>query len=166
VFSFLIPHLNPFTLFTPKNDKQQKKLFFAPTKMNKTGRNKNSLLMTSPSAEPSVIPQMGKQQVLHSLQIWIRSQAGPRRGTCLSILTNLTLSPCLSERDRLETPPPPALSTFSTILLIKSFHSSFWSSRSAMIFPGKATFLSCPPKPVVDWASHVMQSPSLAHLSS
>ena len=57
-----------------------------------------SLLMTPPSAEPSVIPQIGKQQPLHSLQIWIKSQAGPTRGTCLSIGTNLTLSLCLSER--------------------------------------------------------------------
>ena len=57
-----------------------------------------SLLMTPPSAVPSVIPQIGKQQLLRSLQIWIKSQAGPTRGTCLSIQTNLTLSLCLSER--------------------------------------------------------------------
>ena len=54
--------------------------------------------MTPPSAIPSVIPQTGKQQLLHSLQIWIKSQTHPTRGTCLSILTNLTLSLCLSER--------------------------------------------------------------------
>jgi len=57
-----------------------------------------SLLMTPPSAVPSVIPQIGKQQLLHSLQIWVKSQAGPTRGTCLSSLVNLTLSHCLSER--------------------------------------------------------------------
>ena len=36
-----------------------------------------SLLMTPPSAVPSVIPQTGKQQLLRSLQIWIKSQTGP-----------------------------------------------------------------------------------------
>ena len=49
-----------------------------------------SLLMTPPSAVPSVVPQTGKQQLLRSLQIWVKSQIGPTRGTCLSILTNLT----------------------------------------------------------------------------
>ena len=57
-----------------------------------------SLLMTPLSAIPSVIPQIGKQQPLHPLQIWIKSQVGPTLGTCLSILTNLTLSLCLSKR--------------------------------------------------------------------
>ena len=57
-----------------------------------------SLLMIPPSAVPSVIPQTGKQQLLRSLQIWIKSQTGPTCGTCLSIRTNLTLSLCLSER--------------------------------------------------------------------
>ena len=54
--------------------------------------------MTLPSAVPSLIPLIGTQQPLHSLQIWVKSQAGPTRGTCLSILTNLTPSPCLSKR--------------------------------------------------------------------
>uniref|UniRef100_A0A8C4N128 Uncharacterized protein n=1 Tax=Eptatretus burgeri TaxID=7764 RepID=A0A8C4N128_EPTBU len=72
--------------------------------------------MTPPSAVPSVIPQVGKQQPLHALQIWIKSQAGQTLGTCLSILTNLTLSLCLAKRTVWKTPP----STFSTILL-KSF---------------------------------------------
>ena len=58
----------------------------------------NELLNPPPSAAPSVIPQIGKQQPLRSLQVWIKSQTGPTRGTCLSILTNLTLSLCLSER--------------------------------------------------------------------
>ena len=40
-----------------------------------------SLLMTSPSAVPSAIAQVGKQQRLHYLQIWIKSQAGPTHGT-------------------------------------------------------------------------------------
>ena len=57
-----------------------------------------SLLMTPPSAIPSVIPQTGKQLLLRSLQIWVKSETDPTRGTCLSILTNLTLSLCLSER--------------------------------------------------------------------
>ncbi len=57
-----------------------------------------SLLMTPPSAVPSVIPQTGKQQLLRSLQIWIKSQTGPTRGTRVSIRTTLTLSLCLSER--------------------------------------------------------------------
>ena len=57
-----------------------------------------SLLMTPPSAIPSVIPQTGKQQLLHSLQIWIKSQTRPTCGTRLSIRTNLRLSRCLSER--------------------------------------------------------------------
>ena len=56
----------------------------------------------------------------------------------LSILTNLTLSLCLSEK--------------------KSFHSSFWVSLSAMIFPGKATFPTWLPKPVADWESSIVQS--------
>ena len=62
--------------------------------------------MTPPSAVPSVIPQTGKQQILTSLQTWVKSQTGPTRGTCLSILTNLTLSLCLSDKDRLEPLPP------------------------------------------------------------
>ena len=110
----------------------------------------------------TVIPQIIKQQPLHSLQIWIKSQAGQTRGTCLSILTNLTLSPCLSERTVWKPPP----FTFSTILLKKSFHFSFWVSLSAMIFAGKVTFLTWLPKPVTEWASSIMQSPSSAHLCS
>ena len=35
-------------------------------------------------AGPSVIPQIGNQQPLCPLQIWIKSQTGPTRGTCLS----------------------------------------------------------------------------------
>ena len=96
-----------------------------------------SLLMTPLSAIPSVIPQTGKQQLLPSLQIWVKSQTGPTRGTYLSIWTNLTLSRCLSERTIWKTPP----STFSTILWKKSFLSSFWVSLSAIIFPGKPHFL-------------------------
>ena len=107
-----------------------------------------SLLMTPPSVVPSVIPQTGKQQLLRSLQIWVKSQTGPTCGTCLSIRTNLTLSLFLSERTVWKSPPPP--STFSTIL---------WVSLSAMIFPGKATFTSWPPKPVIDSASSSVQSP-------
>ena len=57
-----------------------------------------SLLMTPPSSLPSVVPQTGKQHLLPSLQIWVKSKTGPTRGTCLSILTNLTLSLCLSKR--------------------------------------------------------------------
>ena len=61
-----------------------------------------------------------------------------------------------------ENPP----STFSTILWKKSFHSSLWVSLSAMIFPGKGTSPSWPPKPFTNWESPIVQSPSLAHLSS
>ena len=93
-------------------------------------------MMTPPSAVPSVIPQTGKPQLLRSLQIWIKSQTGPTRGTCLSIRTNLTLSLCLSERTIWKTPQ----STFSTILCKKSFNSSFWVSLSAMIFSGNPHF--------------------------
>ena len=46
----------------------------------------------------TVIPQTGKQQLLRSLQIWVKSQTGQTRGTCLSIRTNLTLSLYLFER--------------------------------------------------------------------
>ena len=38
------------------------------------------------------LPQTGKQQLLHSLQIWVKSQAGQTCGTCLSTLTIVTLS--------------------------------------------------------------------------
>ena len=84
-----------------------------------------SLLMTPPSAVPSAIPQTGKQQPLHSLQIWIKSQTGSTCGTCLSIHTNLTLSQCLSKRTVWKPPPSLTQSTLSTILLKTSFHSSF-----------------------------------------
>ena len=43
-------------------------------------------------------PSDRQPQLLHSLQIWVKPQTGPTRGTCLSIQTNLTLSLCLSER--------------------------------------------------------------------
>ena len=68
----------------------------------------------------------------------------------------------------LELPPPPSLhqSTFSTILLKKSFHSSFWVSLFAMVFSGKATFPIRPQKPVTDWESSILQRPSSDHLSS
>ena len=59
-------------------------------------------------------------------------------------------------KDHLENPP----STFSAILWKKSFLSSFWVSLSAMTFPGKATFQTSPPKPVADWESFIVQSPS------
>ena len=65
-------------------------------------------------------------------------------------------------KDRFVNPP----STFATILWEKSFLSSFWVSLSTMIFPWKATFPTWPPKPVADWESSVVQSPSSAHLSS
>ena len=62
-----------------------------------SGKSSISLLITPPSDVPAVIPQTGKPELLRSLQIWIKSQTGPTRGTCFSILTNLTLSLCLSE---------------------------------------------------------------------
>ena len=60
--------------------------------LSDSGKSSISLLMTTPSAVPSVIPQTGKQKLLRSLQIWVKSQTGPTRGTCLSILTNLISS--------------------------------------------------------------------------
>ena len=39
-------------------------------------------------------------------------------------------------------------------------------SLSAMIFLGQTTYPSWPPKPAANWASSVVQSPSLAHLNS
>ena len=111
-----------------------------------------SLLKTPPSAVPSVIPQISKQQLIHSLQIWIKSQAGPTLGT--SFNPDKSHSHCLFERT---TWNPPTPSIFSTILLKKSFHSSCWVSLSAMIFPGKATFPNWPPKPVADWTSSGVQ---------
>ena len=68
-----------------------------------------SLLMTPPSAVPSAIHQIGNQQPLHSLHIWRKSQAGPTCGTCLSILTNLTISLCFSERTIWNPPNPPPI---------------------------------------------------------
>uniref|UniRef100_UPI00358F52C5 6-phosphogluconate dehydrogenase, decarboxylating isoform X1 n=1 Tax=Myxine glutinosa TaxID=7769 RepID=UPI00358F52C5 len=47
---------------------------------------------------------IGRLQPLHSLQTWTISQTGQTSGTCLSILTNLTLSLCL-RKDRLDNPP-------------------------------------------------------------
>ena len=67
-------------------------------------------------------------------------------------------------KDHLEPHHPP--SNLSKILWKKAFLSSFWVSLSAMTFPGKATFPTWPPKPVADWESSVVQSPSSAHLSS
>ena len=115
--------------------------------------------MTPPSAGPSVIPQIGKQQPFHTLQIWIKLPGGPTCGTCLSILTNHTHSQCLSKRKGPSEHPPPY---FLNNPLEEVFHSSFWESLFAMIFPGKATFANWPPKSV--WASSVVQSPFLAHL--
>ena len=49
------------------------------------------------------ITQIGKQQPLHPLQMWVKSQGGPTRGTCLSSLKNLTLTMSLW-KDHLEHP--------------------------------------------------------------
>ena len=57
-------------------------------------------------------------------------------------------------------------STFSTILLRKFNHSNSWVSQSAMIFLGQTTFQSWSPRPATNWASCVIQSPSLVHLNS
>ena len=66
-----------------------------------------SLLMTPPSAVPSLILQIGKQQPLHYLQIWIKSQGGPTLGTCLSILLSLTLTMSLRKNCLEISPTPP-----------------------------------------------------------
>ena len=48
-----------------------------------------SLLMIPPTAIPSCIPQIGWQQLLHSLQIWIKSQADPpQTGLIWAFLSN------------------------------------------------------------------------------
>ena len=62
--------------------------------------------MTPPSAVPSVVPQIGRQQPLHSLQIWIKSQAGQTLGTCLNPDKSHILTMSL-HKDCLETPPTP-----------------------------------------------------------
>ena len=66
-----------------------------------------SLLMTPPSAVSSVIPQIGKQQLLPSLQIW-------RKITNWSNTWNMSFNPDKSHtltmslrKDRLENPPHP-----------------------------------------------------------
>ena len=122
--------------------------------------------MTPPSAVPSVIPQMGKQQLLPSLQIWIKSQTGPTRGKCLSRLTNLTLSLCFSERtiwNPLPRPSPnyilnnPLEEVLSFKLLgLTICHDLSWESHLSNLAR----------KPLTDWESSIVQSPSLAHLSS
>ena len=68
------------------------------------GKSSLTLLMTPPSAVPSLIPLIIRQQPLHSPQSWIKSQAGQTLGICLSILSNLTPSPCFSERTIWEPP--------------------------------------------------------------
>ena len=125
-----------------------------------------SLLMTPPSAVAFVIPQTSKQQLLRSLQIWIKSQTGPTRGTFLSMLTNLTLSRCLSERTVWNPPPPhppiyflnnPLEEVLSFKLLgLTICHDFSWESHISKLAS----------KPVAGWESSVVQSPSPAHLSS
>ena len=121
-----------------------------------------SLLMTPPSVVPC--HPSDRQAAASSLSAYLD------KITNWSNTWNMSFNPDKSHtltmslrKDRLKKPTP---STFSTILLKKSFHSSFWVSLSAMIFPGKATFPTLPPKPVADWESSVVQSPSSAHLSS
>ena len=92
-----------------------------------------SLLMTPPSAVPSVIPQISKQQPLHFLQIWIKSQVGPTCGTCLSTLTNLTLTMSL-RKDRLENSPVYFLNKPLEVLSLKLLglticHDLSWESH-------------------------------------
>ena len=105
-----------------------------------------SLLMTPPSAVPC---HPSYRQAAASL-----CSADLDKITIWSNTWNMSFNPNKSHtptmflrKDRLE----PPTSTFSTILLKKSFHSSFCVSLPAMIFPGKATFPSWPPKPVTDW---------------
>ena len=74
--------------------------------LSDSGKSSIFLLMTPPSAVPSVLPQIGKQQPLHSLQIWIKPKAGLTLGAHLSSLTNLTLTMSL-QKDGLQTTPHP-----------------------------------------------------------
>ena len=108
--------------------------------------------MTPPSAMTSVIFQTGSLQPHPS---WLHTWNMP------SFLTNLTLS-LLSETTVCQT----LLSTFLTILLRKCSHSYSWVSLSAMIFFWQATSQSWPPKPAANWASSVVQNPSLTHLNT
>ena len=68
------------------------------------------------------------------------------------------------QKDRLVTLLPHP-SNFLTILLRKFSYSISEVSLSAMVFVGKTTFQSWPPKPAADWSSSVVQSPSSAHLN-
>ena len=110
------------------------------------------------------ILQTDRLQPLASLQTLTKSQAGQKRGICLSILTNLTLTLSLTilERTIWQTLP----STFLTILMRKFSRSNSWVPLSAMIFLGQTTFQRWLPKPAADWASSVVQSSSLSHLNS
>ena len=128
-----------------------------------------SLLMTPPSAVPSVIPQTSKQQLLRSLLIWIKSQTGPTRGTCLSIRTNLTLTMSL-RKDHLEPPPPPHLLSQQSPWrspFIQAFGSHYlpWSFlRKPHLQGGLQSQLptghpiSCKVLPWHTWASNHLQS--------
>ena len=121
-----------------------------------------SLLMTPPCAMTFLIFLPDRQQPVSSFQILTKSQTGQALGICLLTLRNTTPSITLSKRTTPQTLP----STFSIILSNKFSHSNYWTSISAMISRGQATFQSWPPKPVADTPSSVVQSPSLAHLNS
>ena len=64
-----------------------------------TSKNRSWAVSNEPNLHiPLTYQCANKQQPLPSLQIWIKSQTGPTLRTCLSTLTNLILSLCLSER--------------------------------------------------------------------
>ena len=118
-----------------------------------------SLLMTPPSVVPSVLPLIGRQQPLHSLQIWTKSQTGPTLGACLSILTNLTLSLCLSGRTIWKKNPiyflnNPQEEVLSFKLLgLTICHELSWESHISKLASKASRRLG------------IMQNPSVTHLS-
>ena len=80
---------------------------------------------------------------------------------CPSLLRNPIHSRSLTKRTRLQTSHLLSQQPSQSGSITQS-----WFSLSAMISLGQATFQSWSPKPEADKASSIMQSPSLAHLSS
>ena len=122
-----------------------------------------NLLMTPHSAVTFLNFQTGWLQPLPSLRTLKKNHK------LVKHLENVFQSEQISHFHYLSPKGPfgnPPQCTFSTILLRKCSHSNSWVSLSAMIFLGQTTFQNWPPKPAADWASSVVQSPSLAHLNS
>ena len=120
-----------------------------------------SLLMIATSVAPSVIPQIGKQQPLHSVDL--------DKITSWSNTWNMSFNPDKSQtltlslrKDHLENPPIYFLNNpLEGVLSFKLLGLTICHDLSE-----ESYISSWPPKPVTEWASSVVQSPSLAHLSS